>query len=211
MSELARGKPSKVRLFETVKKMESPTLTQLSNEMGISKTAILKQVNLLEKDGVISRTYVSTGKGRPVCKVNVTNRSYDQLQDTYRSIAEDALSYVEEKFGCTLINEIMATRNIRLVNKYRLELQDTSWELMLKRFEEMRNTEGYLAEISQWDDGTIEIAEFNCPLMRIAEKYHDACEYEKKFFQEIFHMEVIKMTTVLENTRACRFVLKERE
>ena len=42
----------------------------------------------------------SAGKGRPVCKVNVTNNAYDQLQDIYRSIAEDALSYVEKKFGC---------------------------------------------------------------------------------------------------------------
>ena len=58
MSVSARGKPSRVRVLETVKKLDSPTLSQLSNELKMSKTAILKQVSLLERDGVISRTYV---------------------------------------------------------------------------------------------------------------------------------------------------------
>ncbi len=211
MSVSARGKPSRVRVLETVKKLESPTLSQLSTEMKMSKTAILKQVSLLEKDGAISRTYVQTGKGRPVCKINVITDAYEQLQDTYRSIAEDALSYIEKNFGCDMIKEVLATRNEKLLEQYRIELINRDWEGMLGKFEEMRNKEGYLAEVSEREDGTIEISEFNCPLMRIAEKYREACSFEKNFLSEIFGMDVIYMNTVLENSKACKFVLSEKQ
>ncbi len=210
MSVSARGKPSRVRVLETVKKLDSPTLSQLSNELKMSKTAILKQVSLLERDGVISRTYVQTGKGRPVCKVNVTNNAYDQLQDIYRSIAEDALSYVEKKFGCSMIKEIMALRNEKLIEEYRMELTGRDWESILKKFEEMRNREGYLAEVTERQDGSIEISEFNCPLIKIAEKYREACSFERDFLSYIFGMEIIQMSNVLENSRSCKFILREK-
>jgi predicted ArsR family transcriptional regulator len=203
-----RGKSSKLKILETIKRLNSPTLTRLSLEMGISKTAVLKHVEVMERKGILTRTYVSTGRGRPICKLSITEKAYDEMQNIYRNIAEEALSYVENNFGCSLIKEILAIRNGKLVEEYRVNLQNLPWEEMLRRFTELRNMEGYIAEISDSSDGSLRIIEYNCPLMKIAEKYHESCEAEKKFFEELFHMDVTFMNTVLENSRACTFVLK---
>jgi predicted ArsR family transcriptional regulator len=201
---------SSLRVIEEIKKMGNPSLSELARELGISKTAVLKHVYSLERQGFVERSYVATGRGRPICRISVTENASGELQNIYQQIAQEALSYIEENFGCSLINRIMEIRNEKLIVRYSEGFSDLEPVEMVKKLENIRNREGYIAESDHISEGVYELKEYNCPLIKIAEKYRTACEFERKFFESLLGMDVTIAKTVFDDARGCTFILKEK-
>ncbi len=210
MVETGRSGRSNFKVLETIKKLGTPSLSDLAKEMKISKTAVLKHIYSLERQGYVERSYVTTGRGRPVCRISLTDNASGEFQNIYQQIAQEALSYIEENFGCALINKVLEARNEKMLKRYEDIFKDMETGKMVSKLEEIRNREGYIAESDHLIEGKYELKEYNCPLIKIAEKYRSACEYERKFFEDLLNMDVSIIKTVFDDSRGCTFILKER-
>jgi predicted ArsR family transcriptional regulator len=210
VDESGRTNRSSLKVIEGIKKIGNPSLSELSRELGISKTAVLKHVYSLERQGYVERTYVTTGRGRPICRISITENATGELQNIYQQIAQEALSFIEENFGCSIINRIMELRNEKLTVKYKKIFEQLDYTEMVKKLAEIRDREGYIAESDHISEGLYQLKEYNCPLIKIAEKYRSACEYERKFFEDLLGMDVSIIKTVFDDVHGCTFLIREK-
>ncbi len=211
MNGLYSESTTKTQVLLKIKKLEDPTLTELSNEFGISKAAILKHIVDLEKEGLLERKYIPSGKGRPVCKVLMTEKGHDVLPKSYSFMAMEALEYVENKLGRESVGEILRLRSEKILFQYRLTIENLNQENKIERLKEIRNSDGYMAETRKLGKNTFELCESNCPIMQISDKYGEACTSERNLFSELLNADVETTHRIVSGARTCRFLIKYRE
>lgn len=211
MNGLYGESSTKTRLLLLVKKLGGVSLSQLSEALGISKAAVLKHVCEMEREGLLQRKYVPSGKGRPICKVSITERGHEILPKSYSFIAMEALDYVNEKIGREGVNQILQTRTGKILKQYGAIMENLGHDQRVLKLRELRDIDGYMAESRKLDDETFELCESNCPIMQISEKFSEACSTETHLFSELLGADVETTHRVVDGAKTCRFLIRYRE
>ncbi len=201
----------KTKLLLTVKRNGEPSLSELSQILGISKAAVLKHISELEREGMLERTYVPSGKGRPVCKVFITEKGHNVLPKSYSSLALEALEYVEKNLGLEGVSEVLHLRSAKILEEYRKTIEPMDESLLVDNLRTLRNSDGYMAEIKKLSERTFELCEYNCPILQISEKYSEACNSERELFQDLLGAEIESTHRIISGAKTCRFVIKFQE
>jgi DeoR family suf operon transcriptional repressor len=70
----------------------------------------------------------------------------------------------------------------------------------------MLSEEGYMAE---WNsrDGDLRLAEHNCAIRAVAERYPEVCAAERKFLIEVLAAQVERRTHITEGSNACEYAI----
>ncbi len=211
MNGLYGESSTKTRLLLLVKKSGGVSLSQLSEALGVSKAAVLKHVCEMEREGLLQRKYVPSGKGRPICKVSITERGHEILPKSYSFIAMEALDYVNEKIGREGVNQILQTRTGKILKQYGAIMENLGHDQRVLKLRELRDIDGYMAESRKLDDETFELCESNCPIMQISEKFSEACSTERHLFSELLGADVETTHRVVDGAKTCRFLIRYRE
>ncbi|WP_339061207.1 hypothetical protein [Tepidibacillus marianensis] len=69
---------------------------------------------------------------------------------------------------------------------------------------EIQNDKGYMAELDENEEGFV-IREFNCPIAEIAKKHLEACEGERKLFENLLGVDVVNMQCMGRGDRVCAY------
>jgi Predicted transcriptional regulator len=180
------------------------SLTDLSEEMGISKVAVLKIVMKLERQGVVIRHYIHSGTGRPACMIAKKNSDSHIYTNLYEDIVYTSFTLIRSLLGDTAIEEILDKGNARMKREIDgFDAPDT--ETFLEMFREQRNNEGYSVEIMKGEDKKLEIFQYNCPLITIAETLQSCCNQERVFLSDVLKRDVLIRETIRENGKRCHF------
>ncbi len=201
----------KTKLLLTVKRNGEPSLSELSEILGISKAAIIKHIAELEKEGMLERAYVPSGKGRPVCKVYITEKGHSVLPKSYSSLAIDALDYVEKNMGMQGVTDILHFRSSKILEDYRKSLDGTDEETLVGKLKSLRNSDGYMAEVKKLSENVFELCEYNCPILQVSEKYSEACNTERKLFEDLLGADIESTHRIVSGAKTCRFVINFKE
>ena len=192
------------RILRVLKTRNSISLTDLSDRLCVSKAAVLKKVVKLERQGIVTRHYVHSGNGRPTCMISIKNRKFHIYANPYEDIVDASFSMLKDLMGEDAVGEILERSNARMKKEIdALDLDNN--DFFMKKFIEQRNEEGYRTEIVKTDDERLEIYQYNCPLISIAETFQSCCDQERAFLKDILKKEVTIRETIREKGKKCHF------
>jgi len=182
----------------------SLTVGEISKELGITEMGVRRHLNTLERDGMIKASLVRQSMGRPTNIYSLTDKAEDQFPKAYRQLALDLLDVVVDLDGEKKVKEIFDHREEYLRVRYQPMISGESLKEKVESLLDVQNDKGYMAEIDENDEGFL-IREFNCPIAEIAKKYPEACEGERKLFENLLGVDVINMQCMGRGDRVCAY------
>ena len=188
---------------------------QLAERLGASRTGVLQQLRALEAALLVSRQTVRHGVGRPRHLYDVTADAQDLFPSNYDALAAGLLAAIEAVGGDDLLDQVFAARRRQLGDRVRDRMADGVGldAPLLDRVRELavvQADQGYLADTTLGDDGTIRLREHNCAIYHIAEGSPAACQAELELFTEILGADVVREQHIASGDRCCTYRIAER-
>jgi predicted ArsR family transcriptional regulator len=203
----------KKKIIYYLKVMQQANLEELSSVMKISRMAVHKHLNILQKRGLIEsvETRGQQQVGRPRMIYRLTNQSKTIFPKSYSAIATHALDFIERNMGNDGVVKVLQERQEELYDQYYDRLKDLDFDQKVKELAKIRDEEGYMAESkNESKNHRVQIIlEYNCPIIHIAEKHWEACTVETKLFEKLLGAKIETTHRAAKGDLVCKFVIKE--
>jgi DeoR family suf operon transcriptional repressor len=194
----------RAQILLEVKKSQPITVKELSAVFGVSGNAVRRHLKELELDGSINYGREQRGMGAPVYVYRLTARGDGLFPNRYEEALKGLLQHIEERAGRGEISRLFLDQFRVRAELLKTELADQPVEVRLQRLVRLLSDEGYMAE---WDtsDGTIRLAEHNCAIRAVAERYPEVCAAERRFLTEVLAAQVERRTHITEGSNSCEY------
>src|SRR6187200_3146874 len=136
----------KKKLLYYLKIMQQAGLEELANVMKVSRMAIHKHLELLQKRGLVEAIEIRGHVGRPRMMYNLTSQSKTVFPKSYGAIATYALDFIERNMGKEAVEKVLQERQSELFDQYYKRLKDLDFDKQVKELAKIRDEEGYIAE-----------------------------------------------------------------
>ena len=194
---------SDITILEKIMNLGNPSLEDISRSAGISKTAILKHIVSLERAGYVRREYISSGRGRPVCKISVKDLEFKNK--TYPDLRDEALSFIENEIGKEKLMDFITDYTGKVTAYMKENLENNLLEDRISELARIRNSEGYKTRVIYDNENEFTLLQSSCPISSFARKHKDICERESRIFSEIFGMDSRLKETIASGSNVCSF------
>jgi predicted ArsR family transcriptional regulator len=216
------------------------TPDRLATIVGISRTAVLQQLRSLGEAGLVRRSAVKHGVGRPRHLYELTPDAQAAFPSNYSGLASSVIRAMDRLGGTDLVDEVFRARRIQLADQIRRRFTDRGLDQapLLERARELarfQDEQGYLCECRiesrlgngadvdatrststdtvapiSVDDGVIRLRERNCAIYDVATSTPAACRAEVQLFREVLGARVVRETHIAAGDRACTYRIEER-
>ncbi len=196
----------RAQILLEIKKLQPVTAKQLSSIFGVSSNAIRRHLKELELDGSVAYAREQRGLGAPAFVYRLTAQGEGLFPNRYEEALKELLQHVEERAGRGEISRLFAGQFSAWAERLKSELGDQPVEARLQRLVRMLSEEGYMAE---WDSrgGVIRLAEHNCAIRALAERYPEVCAAERRFLTDVLAAQVERRTHITEGSNACEYAI----
>jgi len=194
------------QILVAIKRSQPVTTKELSSEFGVSANAVRRHLKELELDGVVSYGREQRGLGAPTFAYRLTDRGEALFPNRYQDALTELLVHVEERAGRGEISAIFAERFGARAGQLKTELADLPVEARLQRLVRLLSDEGYMAE---WkvENGSITLAEHNCAIRAVAQRYPEICAAEARFLTDVLAAGVERRDHIAAGSNACTYAI----
>lgn len=194
----------RAQILHAIKRSQPITTKELSVAFEVSANAIRRHLKELELDGSVHYGREQRGMGAPAYVYRLTARGEALFPNRYEEALKGLLQNIEERAGRGEISRLFLDQFRSRAEQLKAELADQPVEVRLQRLVRMLSEEGYMAE---WNsrDGDIRLAEHNCAIRAVAERYPEVCAAERRFLTEVLAAQVERRTHITEGSNACEY------
>ncbi len=193
-----------------LKRRPDASLTEVAEELGISKVATLGHLEKLESDGLVVRSYRAGKVGRPRVLFRLAPGALALFPQGYTEMSLCALEFIERRLGRNAVAELLSQRAHEVADRNRSRLRAGPLANRVEELSRIRTEGGYMAEMGARRKGTVEMLEHNCPILAIAGRYPEACQTEQRMFESLLRARVDVSHRVVAGDPVCRFLVRER-
>jgi predicted ArsR family transcriptional regulator len=203
----------KKKLLYYLKVMHQAGLEDLAAAMKISRMAVHKHLSVLQQRGLVEAIENRGRVGRPKMIYQLTSQSKTVFPKSYSAIATQALDFIEKNMGKEGVEKVLRERQSELFDQYYKRLKEMDFDWQVKELARIRDEEGYMAESKRESKGGKKhvLLEYNCPIIRIAEKHWEACSIETELFEKLLGAEIETTHRAAKGDAVCKFMIKERQ
>ena len=201
---------TKKRLLDILKRSGERSLSQLAEDLSISKMAVLKHLAVLEDKGLVERSFAAEGRGRPRAHFRLTRKAAHLFPEAYTHLTLCALRLIEERLGRDAVVHLLRQRAQEVSDANARRFEDEDFGARVRTHVALREEGGYMAESARIGRNTAELLEHNCPILAISERYGEACQVEVELFEKLLHADVEASHRVVAGDPVCRFVIRRR-
>jgi predicted ArsR family transcriptional regulator len=203
---------SQVQLMDRLKTRGPQSVKILAKQLDMTTMGVRQHLTSLAEKSCVDQTQEEKQtRGRPVHLWRLTKRGHQQFPDAHSQITLELIDVLRKNFGDSTLNAVINHRNEKVKKGYESHLKATGGDLQAKinTLANLRNEEGYLAEVRLVPDGWM-LIENHCPIFAAAESCQQFCQSELETFQELFAdtAEVHRVDHVLTGARRCAFKIK---
>jgi predicted ArsR family transcriptional regulator len=180
----------------------------LASPLGLTAMAVRQHLYQLQNDGAVDCISVAQGRGRPAKKWQLTEKANIYFQDAHRDLTLDLISSVRELMGDEALDKLIEHRSDKQLAQYQQATEPANTlEGKLNYLAKARSQEGYMADISTAEDGTLLFVESHCPICEAAKACQGLCAKELDIFQTLFQglAKVERTEHVLNGGRRCSY------
>jgi predicted ArsR family transcriptional regulator len=181
----------------------------IAGAIGASRSGVAQQLRALEAAGLVSRTAVRHGVGRPRHLYDVTEEAQGLFPSNYGGLASGLVAAIVELGGDQLLDDVMAARSRQAGAALRDGLAaalppDAPLADRVRELARLQDRLGYLAE-AQVEDGSIRLVQHNCAVHAIAKANGSACRAELTMFRDLLGPGVERECHILDGDRCCTY------
>src|SRR6266705_3679021 len=202
---------AKKQILLTLKRRCSVSLSDMAEELRISKMAALKHLNVLEGKGLVERSFKAGGRGRPRAFFNLSKNSVTLFPEAYTHMTLCALNFIEERLGREAVVRLLKQRAQEVLDANRNRIPDSGLKERVGELVKIRDEGGYMADMGNARKNVGEMLEHNCPIMPVAEPFPEACRVEREMFQNLIGADVETSHRVVAGDPVCRFLIRPRD
>jgi DeoR family suf operon transcriptional repressor len=189
-----------------VKKAQPITAKSLAAIFGVSANAVRRHLKELENDGLIRFGRERHAMGAPAFAYRLTDAGEALFPNGYRETLTDLLAHVSEKNGRGAVVEMFEQRYARLADRVRSELEAAPRERRLEIVARVLTEAGYMAEWRE-SDGVFHLAERNCAMRAVVDRFPEVCAVEQKFLNDVLGADVHREAHIVRGCNACEYVI----
>ncbi len=208
--EVAGHRGLRGQIIVAIKKSQPITAKELSAMFGVSANAIRRHLKELELDGLVAYGREQRGLGAPTFCYRLTDRAAALFPNRYQDALTELLSHVEERAGRGEISAIFAERFRSQAEALKTELADLPVEMRLQRLVRLLSDDGYMAEWKT-ENGAITLAEHNCAIRAVAQRYPEICAAEARFLTDVLAAGVERRDHITAGSNACTYEITVTE
>jgi predicted ArsR family transcriptional regulator len=181
----------------------------IAASIGASRSGVAQQLQALDTAGLVSRTPLRHGVGRPRHLYDVTPDAQDLFPSNYDGLATGLLAAIIEVGGESLIEDVFAARRRQSESRLRdrLDAALPAGAPLADRVRELARLQdelGYIAEALVDGDG-IRLVEHNCAVLDVARGMPAACRAELDLFRQVLGAEVVRDRHIATGDRCCEY------
>jgi predicted ArsR family transcriptional regulator len=186
------------------------TVADLATRLGLTQAAVRRHLDTLLTDGVVEarekRVYGARTRGRPAKVFALTDCGRDAFDQSYDSLALDALRWIERHAGGEEAVAAFARDRIEdLAGPYREAVASAPHGERTEALAKALSVDGYAATarsapgVQQGE----QLCQHHCPVAHVAERYPQLCEAETEFFSRLLGTHVQRLATIAHGDGVC--------
>jgi predicted ArsR family transcriptional regulator len=213
----AGGSPSTLRreILVHLRRTGPSSPDSIASSLHASRSGVTQQLRALETAGLVSRTTVRHGVGRPRHLYDVTPDAQGLFPTNYDGLATSLLSAILEVGGEALMDEIFLARRRQAETRTRDQLRarvapDAPLADRLGALAAIQDELGYLAEV-QYEGDVLRLVEHNCAVLHVANGNPAACQAELDLFTSLLGARLERESHIRAGDRCCSYVVTPGE
>lgn len=204
VSALASHRGLRGQILLELKRAQPLTARDLAEKLGVSPNAVRHHLKELEAAALVTYGREQRGVGAPTFAYRLSTQGEALFPNRYEQTLTDLLDRVTEKQGREAAVAMFEDLYGDLERRLQAELQGVAPERRLEAVARAMNDAGYMAE-SDARAGTFRLAEHNCAIRAVAERYPEVCAVEAKFLQSVLAASVERTTHIVSGCNACEY------
>jgi predicted ArsR family transcriptional regulator len=183
----------------------------IASAIGTGRGGVAAQLRALDGAGLVARTTVRHGVGRPRHMYDVTPDAQDLFPSNYDGLATGLLAAILEVGGERLLDDVFTARRRQSEARLRDAMAETlpvnaSVADRVRELARLQDGLGYLSE-AVVEDGEVRLVEHNCAVMEAAMASPAACRAELELFRGILGAGVVRETHIAAGDRRCTYLV----
>jgi predicted ArsR family transcriptional regulator len=206
--ELATGERStRNRVARSILDHGPSTVAELAGRLGLTQAAVRRHLDALAADDVVEareqRVYGARTRGRPAKVFALTDCGRDAFDQSYDTLAADALRWIAEREGGQEAVAAFARARIAAqASAYREAVKDADPDKRTEALAKALSADGYAATARKAPVGE-QLCQHHCPVAHVAEQFPQLCEAETEFFAELLGTHVQRLATIAHGDGVC--------
>lgn len=194
--------------LERLHRIGPATISGLCDASGVTATAIRQRVARLEALGLVTRSPVREGRGRPRHVYSITDTARRQLGDNYSDLAQLLWQELIRIEDAPLRQRIMNRLKTQMVERFGQDVRGDSLPVRMDRLRDSLVEHGFDVEV---DSGGSEdpllpiLRENSCPYHDLAHEDPAICELEQQVFSEILGADLQLTACCRDGHTCCEF------
>ncbi len=181
----------------------------IASAIGASRSGVAQQLRALEGAGLVTRTAVRHGVGRPRHLYDITAEAQGLFPSNYEGLAAGLIAAIVELGGDALLEDVMAVRSRQAGAALRSGLASALPDGApladrVRELARLQDDNGYLAEAQMGQDA-VRLVQHNCAVHEIATANRAACRAELAMYRELLGPGVERECHIMDGGRSCTY------
>lgn len=172
----------------------------------MSANAVRRHLKELEAEGLVVVGREQHGMGAPVFVYRLAERGEALFPTGYRDTLISMLEIVEARDGRAGVVQMFEARYAVLAEQLRAELMVVPQERRLEVVARVLTEAGYMAEWRE-ADGVFRLAEHNCAMRALVERFPEICAVEERFLGDVLGAVVERQAHIVRGCNSCEYAI----
>ncbi|MGH2607736.1 MAG: helix-turn-helix transcriptional regulator [Tepidiformaceae bacterium] len=205
-AQLAPHKGLRGEILVALKRAQPLTAKDLADRLGVSPNAVRHHLKELEAETLVVYGREQRGVGAPTFAYRLSPQGEALFPKRYEETLTDLLARVSEKHGRHTAVGMLVEHYDELTRRLSAELEGVAPERRLEAVARVMSDAGYMAEWAG-DERGFRLAERNCAIRAVAERFPEVCAAEERFLQTVLAAHVERRTHIASGCNACEYAI----
>lgn len=203
---LAAHKGLRGHILLELKRNQPLTAKELAQCHAVSPNAVRRHLKELELEQLVVYRREQRGQGAPTFAYRLTAEGDALFPKRYEEALTAVLEFVEKSGGREAVRRFFAQHFGEEAEKLKARLSAATLEERLAAVADLLSSQGFMAEwTTNGADGRI--AEHNCAMQAVAERFPEVCHEELRFLQAVLGADVQRRTHIVSGCNACEYAV----
>jgi predicted ArsR family transcriptional regulator len=200
------------RILFLLKTRGPQTAQELAQLLEMTSMGTRKHLESWQEKGLVEFEDHAEKLGRPQRRWFLSAAGHERFPDRHSELTLQLIEQVQSVFGASAMQQLIDAREQQTYSTYKKRIPETLNLLdKLQALCDIRNHEGYMAELSSAEDGEgnqcFIMIENHCPICAAAHACQNFCRSELQLFQQVIgdRMKIERIEHILQGARRCAY------
>ena len=201
----ANSLPSDAPLLEMLRVEGRAGISELEAGLGVTATAVRQRLDRLMRAGLVERSTVSRGRGRPSHVYSLTDKGRRVGGDNFHDLAMVLWREVRRVSDPAIRRGLLTRIGAALADRYRESISGGSPRERLERTAAIMRERQISCGVSATEGDLPVLVSYSCPYPELAEQDRGICAAERLMLQELAGTPVQLSECRLDGGSCCKF------